>query len=170
MLTVRMNSSESRLQLDGTGLMPEAQERKQSTTAHTNSLRRNLKRKILCRRSVRMSCGNRERSRSRETAHRPGDTARCASQNVRDSASFHRQASEWACCVSNLAYSTWAVFEEAMGVADKENLPEAASEAPPLLFKAPFGSTSRGRCFLPNAHITTLVHIYRPSGSRGVGR
>ena len=74
------------------------------------------------------------------------------------------------CSSTGGAYSTWAVFEEAMGVADKENLPEAASEAPPLLFKAPFGSTSRGRCFLPNAHITTLVHIYRPSGSRGVGR
>ena len=59
---------------------------------------------------------------------------------MRDSASFHRQASEWACCVSNLAYSTWAVFEEAMGVADKENLPEAASEAPPLLFEHHLGA------------------------------
>ena len=40
------SASESRLQLDGTGLMPEAQERKQSTTAHTNSPRENLKEKI----------------------------------------------------------------------------------------------------------------------------
>ena len=31
------SASESWLQLDGTGMMPEAQERKRSTTAHTNS-------------------------------------------------------------------------------------------------------------------------------------
>ena len=69
---------------------------------------------------------------------------------MRDSASFHRQASEWACCVSNLAYSTWAVFEEAMGVVDKENLPEAASEAPPLLFEHHLGA-------LPGAGISFRV-------------
>ena len=44
------SASESWLQLDGTGMMPEAQERK--TTAHTNSLKRNLKEKILRRRSA----------------------------------------------------------------------------------------------------------------------
>ena len=33
------SASESWLQLDGTGMMPEAQERKQRTTAHTNSFR-----------------------------------------------------------------------------------------------------------------------------------
>ena len=46
------SASESWLQLDGTGMMPEAQERKRSTTAHTNSLKRNLKEKILRRRSA----------------------------------------------------------------------------------------------------------------------
>ena len=40
------SASESWLQLDGTGMMPEAQERKRSTTAHTNSLKRNLKEKF----------------------------------------------------------------------------------------------------------------------------
>ena len=40
------SASESRLQLDGTGLMPEAQERKQRATAHTNSFRENLKENI----------------------------------------------------------------------------------------------------------------------------
>ena len=39
------SASESRLQLDGTGLMPEAQERKQRTT-HTQTLSENLKEKI----------------------------------------------------------------------------------------------------------------------------
>ena len=33
------SASESWLQLDGTGMMPEAQERKQRTTAHTNCFR-----------------------------------------------------------------------------------------------------------------------------------
>ena len=46
------SASESWLQLDGTGMMPEAQERKRSTTAHTNSPKRNLKEKILRRRSA----------------------------------------------------------------------------------------------------------------------
>ena len=46
------SASESWLQLDGTGMMPEAQERKRKTTAHTNSLKRNLKEKILRRRSA----------------------------------------------------------------------------------------------------------------------
>ena len=46
------SASESWLQLDGTGMMPEAQERKRSTTAHTNSLKRNLKEKILRRSSA----------------------------------------------------------------------------------------------------------------------
>ena len=46
------SASERWLQLDGTGMMPEAQERKRSTTAHTNSLKRNLKEKILRRRSA----------------------------------------------------------------------------------------------------------------------
>ena len=39
------SASESRLQLDGTGLMPEAQERKQRTT-HTQTLSESLKEKI----------------------------------------------------------------------------------------------------------------------------
>ena len=46
------SASESWLQLDGTGMMPEAQQRKRSTTAHTNSLKRNLKEKILRGRSA----------------------------------------------------------------------------------------------------------------------
>ena len=57
------SASESRLQLDGTGLMPEAQERKQRTT-HTQTLSENLKEKIF-------SAGNREvqsrQSREKET-------------------------------------------------------------------------------------------------------
>ena len=56
------SASERWLQLDGTGMMPEAQERKQSATAHTNSLRGNLKEKILRRRSIGFSWrGARER-------------------------------------------------------------------------------------------------------------
>ena len=57
------SASESWLQLDGTGMMPEAQERKRSTTAHTNSLKRNLKEKILRRSSA---------ARGRSAAGSPG--------------------------------------------------------------------------------------------------
>ena len=63
------SASESWLQLDGTGMMPEAQERKRSTTAHTNSLKRNLKEKILRRRSAargRSAAGKSWREEKRE--------------------------------------------------------------------------------------------------------